>query len=157
MDNCKVSAQRLLRELVDDGRLAHHVEFPEVVNGHCFRLKFLTPIETVSVDGEQLSVTAISVSFVPDERVQNDLDYPDVIETALISGQSLVYSRRLRHDDVCRYDTANELVDMIVWMAEGHADLVEILDHVYQVDPVYDQEVLTDQEEDDDEDDLDDD
>ena len=129
MDKCTVSAQRLLRELVADGRLAHHVRFPEVVSGHCFRLEFLTPIEAMSDDGTQTTVTCISVSFVPDKYVQNNLDNPDVIETALVSGKNLVYCSSLRHQDVNRYCIMNELVEMIIWIAEGNSDPVEIHDY----------------------------
>jgi hypothetical protein len=136
-EKCGVSAKKLHQTLKSDERLVGKVKLPTSVDDFCFRLEFVTPIETTDRRHRPVTVTHISVSFVPDKCVQRDVNNPSTIETALVGGTDLVYSEALRHEDVCRYSTVDELVEMIIWIADGNSDPVEPCDE----DDEYDEEL----------------
>ena len=113
MQRCSEASIKLYEVLKTDQRLSSLVSFEPHSGSHCFRIKFFNPIGKVH---------GISISY-PSDVYGNKSGNPNTIETALIDiSDKLCYIDELGYYDVCRFDSASEVVDEIVRISSSDCE-----------------------------------
>lgn len=115
---CSEASANLFRELSSHQGLRDYVTFGDYGGRHCFRVYFVNPPR-----GFQ-NVSGISISFPPDAMgnrgsQSGDPEQPTTIETALIQpSEELCYNSELGYHDVCRFDSADQIVEEIIRISQ---------------------------------------
>jgi len=112
MQRCSDASRTLYDELKNIPGLYSVIVFEPHPWNHCFRAKFSNPIREVH---------SISISYTSDVY-ENKYGYPKIIEIALVNVESnLCYVEELGYYDVCRFDSANEIVDEILCISSANS------------------------------------
>lgn len=116
MQRCSDVSRALYDELKSDPRLNSIVVFAHHNGDHCFQVNFIKPYK---------DVYGISISY-PMDLCRNTTGYPETIETALIDATGeLCYMDELGYDDVCRFDSANDVVNEILRLRNEFSRLMD--------------------------------
>jgi len=105
MERCTNASITLYDEIKNNPRLNSVVVFEPHPGEHCFRVKFSNPIGKVKW---------LSISY-PMDIYENKHRKPKTIETALVDVEGeLCYVKELGYYDMCRFSSANEIVEEIL-------------------------------------------
>lgn len=116
MQRCSVASRALYDELKSNTRLNSIVVFTHHNGTHCFQVKFIKPYK---------NVYGISISY-PMDLYENTSGYPETIETALVDANgNLCYVDELGYDDICRFDSANDVVNEILRLRNEFSRLMD--------------------------------
>jgi hypothetical protein len=119
---CESATEKLCSSLIKYGRLSGRVNFPSVISGTSFKLKFVSPVGTIDDYNRSVIVTHMLISYVPCSHIQKNVNEPNIVETMLMSGNSIVYSGRLHYHDIRYFSTMEEIIKMVIQIADAKTD-----------------------------------